>query len=161
MFANSVSGNLNIDVVAGTIVAFPIGGPTTTTQSTKVYIQASGGSFFGSGCYDLAPSDFTFSTSAASIHTTITDSTGTCGGLPGTLVTPFRLDVTWTGTGPTSTSRNGSELSCGPYGLETTLSTTINAASVTGTVSPIFADQFTGQSQLLRSDDEVLHAQGG
>jgi hypothetical protein len=27
-------------------------------------------------------------------------------------------------------------------------------------LSPFFTDQFTGQSQLLRSDDEVLHAQG-
>jgi hypothetical protein len=159
-FASSTSGDLNITVTDKTNVASPAGGPSTTTHTTSVFIEAFGGSLFGQGCYDLAPSDFTFSTSAAALHASITDTTGTCGGPPGTFPTPFSVDMTWTGTGPVQTQRGGSQLHCGGYGLETTSSSTINSASATGTVSPIFTDQFTGDSQLLRSDDEVLHAQG-
>ena len=159
-FASTSSGNISIDVGDIASVAMPQGGTATTTRTTRVSIAAFGGSVFGQGCYDVASSDFAFSIVGATLHTTITDTTGTCGGPQPTLPTPFSLDMTWTGTGPISTSRNGSQLSCGGYGLESTLATTINSAGVVGTLSPIFTDQLTATDQLLRSDDEVLHAHG-
>jgi hypothetical protein len=159
-FASSISGNLNVQVVDATSVRTPKGGPSTTTRSIKAYIQAFGTTFFGMGCYDLAPADFTFSSGAAAIHTMVTDTTGTCGGPPGTFVTPFNLDVTWTGTGPISTQRNDSLFHCGAYALSTRLNSTINSASASGTLTPIFTDQFTGVGQLLRTDDERIRAEG-
>ena len=159
-FVSSVSGSLDVNVTGGTSVADPTGGPSATTHTTRVFINAFSTSFSGSGCYDIAPSDFTFNINAASLHTTITDSNGTCGGPLGSIPTPFTLDVIWSGTGPITNSRNRSQLKCGGYGLDTTISTTINGANVIATLSPIFTDHFTAQSQLLRTDDEVLHAHG-
>jgi hypothetical protein len=160
-FTSSISGNLNVQITDATSVRSPKGGPSTTTRTIRVNIQAFGGTFFDSGCYDLAPSDFSFSISAAALHATITDTTGTCGGPPGTFVTPFNLDVTWTGTGPITTQDNHSLFHCGSYALSTRLNSTINSASAVGTLSPIFPDQFTApQGQLLRSDDERIRAEG-
>src|SRR5258708_34845892 len=107
-FASSASGNLNISVSDNVHVASPTGGASTPTYTTRVSIDAFGGAFFSQGCYDLGPSDFTFSTTAAALHTTIPDATGTCGGPPGTLPTPFVIDMTWTGTGPIQTQQGGS-----------------------------------------------------
>jgi hypothetical protein len=159
-FASAAAGSLTVNAISGTSDADPKGAPGTTTKTTRVFVDAFGTSFSGNGCYDIAPSDFTFSISAATLHTTITDSTGTCGGPPGSIPTPFTLGVTWNGTGPISSSQNGSHLKCGAYGLDTTVSTTINAANAVATFLPLFTDRFTGQSQLLRTDDEVLHAHG-
>jgi hypothetical protein len=160
LFVSSVSANLNVQVSDNIHVANPTGGPSTTTHTTVLNMQAFNGTFFASGCYEIASSDFTFSINAAALHTTVTDTTATCGGFPGTFVTPFTLDVTWTGTGPVSTQGGESHFNCGDYGLETEISSKINAASAVATLSPIFADQFTGQSQLLRMDNERLQAEG-
>src|SRR4029077_3625392 len=76
-------------------------------------------------------------------------------------VTPFSVDITWTGTGPISSGRRGSNLACGAYGLVETITNVVNAASGVASISPIFLDQFTApQDQLLRSDDERIHAHG-
>jgi hypothetical protein len=160
LFVSSASANLNVQVSDNVHVARPTGAPSTTTRTTRVNIEAFSGTFFGGGCYDIAPSDFSFTIGAAALHTTITDTTGNCGGPPGNLATPFTLDVTWTGTGPVSTQSSESHFNCGDYGLETEITSKINAAGATGTLSPIFTDQFTGQSQLLRTDLERLQAEG-
>jgi hypothetical protein len=159
-FATSASGdNLSVQVIDSTGVASPHGGPTTTTHTTVLNIEVFG-STFGNGCYDIAASDFTFSISAAALHTTVTDSTPTCG-FPGSFATPFTVDITWTGTGPVSSGRHSTNLSCGAYGLDEAFTNVINAASGVASFSPIFPDQFTApKDQLLRTDDERIHAHG-
>jgi len=159
-FAFSASGNLNLSVTDTTNVAVPKVGPPTSTRVTSIFVEVFGGAFFASGCYDIAPSDFTFSSAAAAVHTTITDTTATCGGPPGSFPTPFTIDATWTGTGPITATRNLVQLDCGGYGAETIDNITSSAASAAVTLAPVLSDQFTAQNQLLRSDDQRIHANG-
>ena len=159
-FATSASGaNLNLTLFDGTRVAAPLGGPTTTTRTTNLNIQAFGNGFFG-GCYQIDPSSFALSTNAATLNVTITDATVPCD-FPGNIPTPFTVNVTWTGIGPVSNNRSVQILSCGTYHLDTTITSVVNNASAAGTLAPVFPDQFAAaQFQLLRSDDERIHAEG-
>jgi len=160
-FATSASrANLNVTLFDGTSVSAPLGGPTTTTHSTSVNIEAFSDSFTGGGCYQVDPSTFTLTTTAATLNAMITDTTPTCGP-PGSIPTPFTVNVTWTGIGPVSNNRRLQILSCGTYHLDETVTSVVNNASAAGTLAPIFSDQFAApQFQLLRSDDESIHAEG-
>lgn len=158
--ATSASGtNLSVTLVDSTSVAAPQGGPTTTTRSTTVNIQADG--FVESGCYQINPSTFTLTTTAATLNAMITDSTLTCDGQPSGIATSFTVNVTWTGIGPVSNNQSQQLLGCGNYHLDQTLTSVVNNASAAGTLAPIFPDQFVApQFQLLRSDDERIKAEG-
>ena len=160
-FSFDGSTGVNITVTDITNTSAPIGGPSTSTHTTQAQIEIFSDSFSGGGCYDIAPGELTFSTSAAAIHAVIADTTGTCGQPPGNLPTPFTLDVTLTGIGPINTGRLLSSLTCGGYRAETTVTNTINNASGVASIDPVLAGQFTqSQFQLLRTDDTRVHAQG-
>ena len=161
-FATSDSGaNLDVTLVDATNLSAPHAGPTTRTHSTSLNIDAFSDTFFGGGCYQVDPSTFTLSTSSATLNATITDSTPTCGPPGGSIPTPFTINVTWVGIGPASNNRNEQILSCGSYHLDQTMTSVVNNASAAGTLTPVFADQFAAaQFQLLRSDDERIHAEG-
>ena len=160
-FSFDGSTGLNITVTDLTNKAAPIGRPSTTTHTTQAQIEIFSDTFSGLGCYDIAPGDFAFSTSAATLHAKITATTGTCGQPPGNLPTPFSLDMTLTGIGPSNTGRQVSSLACGGYRADTTVTNDINNASGVASIDPVLAGQFTqSHFQLLRTDDTRIHAQG-
>ena len=146
---------------ATTQIAKPKVGPPTVTQETEVSIQISGETVNAGGCFVIGPSDFTVSSGlqSAALHTTITELTPMCPDFPGSVPTPFTLDVTWTGTGPGTSERGTSRFDCLTYSAKTQSVGTSNNASATATLAPLFTDSFTTQGG-ISSNDQVIHAQG-
>jgi hypothetical protein len=146
-----------------TATANPKVGASTTTHTGQLSIQIFGYTVSGDGCFDLAPSAFTASSDlqTASVHATLTEATGNCGGPPSSLPLPLTVDVTWTGIGPVGTSRGSSRFDCGGYTLESQgTSSRIDDVSATAVLTPLFTDAFTGTQGGVRTNDARDQAQG-
>src|SRR3989442_15619453 len=116
--------NIGIFVSGGPGVSRPLGGPTTTTDDVMLSFNISNvQDVSGNGCVFLTnPADFTVSSDlqTASLHTTITDSNPSCGGV--SIPRPLTFDETWAGLGPIQNSHNVSQFGSADYSLHTSTS---------------------------------------
>ena len=161
-FDQSTGNSVSIDVTDTASTSAPVGTAPSTTESTVLNLQIFSGGIGQQGCYDIAPTDFTFGGGSSALHTMITASTTSCTQpfqIPPT--PPFSVDATWTGNAPVTSSQSATTFSCGGYGLETASALTLQGASATATVSPLLPTAMTApQDQLLRSEDDRDHAHG-
>jgi hypothetical protein len=161
-FAPDFSSGINVDVETHASTSTPkVGSPSTSqTMTASVEVFQSGGIGF-TGCYNLAPGEFSLGTglAGASLHMTVTSATPTCG--QAEIPTPFNVDVTWIRSGPIRASRLLTHSDCLDYRTAATRSETYTGANVTATVAPLIADPVTANdSGVLRTLDEVNHVQG-
>jgi len=154
--------NIGIFVSGGPGVSRPLGGPTTTTDDVMLSFNISNvQDVSGNGCVFLTnPADFTVSSDlqTASLHTTITDSNPSCGGV--SIPLPLTFDVTWTGLGPIENSHNVSQFGCAGYSLETQTSDSSNNASATASIQKALTGSFTSAFAFMGIRDQMVHAQG-
>ena len=162
--AGSSQPQINISVNDQTNQSNPLSGPSTITHETDVVIDIVTDSGDLGGCFipDNA-SDFTLSSNlqSASLHTTITDKTAVCEGLPVSFQLPLTVDVVWTASGPLSPVKSTVHSLCGGFHVQTLATVSSQGASATATLSPMFTDSFTSnQGTNLSSVDIVSHNEG-
>jgi hypothetical protein len=131
---------IGITVSRNTSALNPQGGPASSTAETDLFIFVNSGTVAGVGCFVLAnPADFTISSnlSTAALHTTLSSQTPTCNGFPSTLSPlPPTVDVTWTGAGPISETRDEGHSKCLDYTVQSSgLQTINNGGTATATLS--------------------------
>jgi hypothetical protein len=130
----------------------PEDSPPVVSNSTIVNLQIFGTKGQGFFCFVLSnPSDFSISKDlkSASLHTTLTAAemcnqggpvTGKgapaplAGGGGPALLPPFRVDVTWTGTGVYGSGRDRNSFNCGNYSTQATTDTKTAGEKATGTL---------------------------
>ncbi len=151
--------DLSIIVTDTTTTSVPAGGSPSTSKTTQVQIEFFGNGTGFNGCFNVAPADFTFSPTSATLHTTLTTNSVTCNGPNGGVPLPVTIDATWSANGPTFQNRNGSQLVCGPYSLQTTTAGVNTGANATASMAPALTGTFTGQGN-VSSTDTRQHAQG-
>ena len=160
-----LNDNLEVSVGQGTATSHPLGGAVTVTHTATLNINyfsvdSFGNPTGGSGCYLLPDGAFTFSLTAAHLHADITPASATCGG-PQSMPDTFSIDVTWTASGPVSTSNRGQTSDCVNYHMTETIIDNVVGTSGSGTLTPIFGETFSGaQTGVLRTDAEAMHVQG-
>ena len=146
--------------------AKPVGGPSTTTREVDVFFQAcdSDTGICGAGCFiPDGVSDFTFSAdlSSATLNTTVTASTASCQGNPiNGFSTPFTLQVTWTATASSGSSKTLGFYSCGKYTNETTTMQASGASSKATIATSLLPNPIGPLDANLNSFEQVIHAQG-
>jgi hypothetical protein len=120
---------------------FGSGAPAAAEGSpfvTEVNVVQFSATVNNAGCFVIPNSDFRFGEDlgSASLHTTVTAANAVCsgkGGVPGgkggpfaggppppvgTLTLPITLNITWTGNGVVSTSRNTQSFDCAGYSTQ-------------------------------------------
>jgi hypothetical protein len=117
-----------------------------------------GGFSFASACFVIPASDFTSpGVQAAALHTTVSSNTTRCS--PdrsfGSLPLPLRLDVTWTGVGPSSTKQSEGRYSCETFNQDVESVITTNKVNIAGTVTPAFTDNFASEGTLVNGDMQL------
>jgi len=155
---------LNINVDASSNVADPLGAPSTSAHEVDVNFQVCdfNGGVCGGGCFvPDGAADFTFSSTAAVLKTTVTSTTLPClGGPPISLPTPFTVNVTWTTVGSIFSSSGTGRYACGGYTSETrTTNSGSTATNATATTS-LLTGTFTIAGANLSTFDQRIHAQG-
>ena len=151
-------------------------GAAVVTNSTMVNVFTFSPTGGASGCFIIAPSDFTVSRNlqSASLHTTLTaakacpgigapvtgktDVTPKAGG-GGGLPLPITLDLKWNGFGVTSITRDRSSFECLDYSTQSTYVAHSSGAVATGTVS-ILSGQFKSDMAGVSSTDSHLEISG-
>ena len=120
-------------------------GPSGTTDETSMFLNVSTDFGFGTPNFNICallanPSDFNVSSGvlSASLHTTITPNTQSCGG---SVTSDVTVDISWTGAGPVQTTHTANRFSCSGYSDESQGSDSNNAGpatfNITGLGSPI------------------------
>jgi hypothetical protein len=146
--------------------ANPVGEPSKTTHEVDVFLQACdfGSGICGAGCFiPDGAGDFTFSSdlSSATLNTTVTASTAACQDNPiSGLPTPFTLNVMWTATASSGSSKTLGFYSCANYTNETT---TIQASAVSPTATiatSLLASPIGPVDANLYSFEQIIHVQG-
>ncbi len=116
---------------------------------------------FAFECFVIPAADFTQSgVQSASLNTTVTSTTPTCGFFHVPPPLPLTISATWTGTSPVVTQSSEGTASCMTFSTESTGSTTTNGATGTATLSPLFPDTITGQFGDMINADVTIHTQG-
>jgi len=155
---------LNINVSDFTNVADPLGAPSTSVHEVDVSFSACdfNGGVCGGGCFiPDGATDFTFSSTAAVLKTTVTSTTSPCQGAPPTtLPTPFTVNVTWTAVGSSFSSSGTGHYECGAYTSETRTTNSGNTATNATATTSLLTGTFTGAGANLSTFDQRIHAQG-
>src|SRR5260221_507128 len=129
---------LSINVDATTNVSNPLGGPSTSLSEVDVNFQACDylAGVCGAGCFiPDGASDFTFSSTAAVLKTTVTATTAACQGNPvNGLTRPFTVNVAWTSVGSNFSGSSVGRYVCSGYRPET-LTTNSGSTATNATAS--------------------------
>jgi hypothetical protein len=156
-------------------------GTPSVTRNTMVQLQVFTASGGGAACYVIPDSDFAVSRNlqSASLHTTLTTAnmckgkgapaigkTGAAplaanGVLPPSAGLPasIRVNVTWTGTGVTSTRRDRANFECLDYSSDSSLTLRAAASDAAGTIS-MLTDSFTSPAAAVGSSDGTIDVSG-
>lgn len=153
---------VNVTVINNT--SNPLVGPSTSQHEVDVNFQACDFTTFvcGAGCFiPDGASDFTFSSTAAVLNTTVNPTTASCQNQPLFGFPPsFTVNVTWTAAGTSLASSGVGRYACSGYTNETrtmtTGNTSVNATASTSVMNGSFPASFAG----LNSFDQRIHAQG-
>jgi len=157
-------------------------GTATVTRNTMVQLQvftANGGG--GGACYVIPDSDFAVSRNlqSASLHTTLTTANmckgkgapaiGKSGAAPiaangvlppsAGLPASITVDVTWTGSGVTSTRRDRASFECLDYSSDSSLTLRAALSDAAGTIS-VLTPSFTTQAATVGSSDGTIDVSG-
>ena len=165
---SSFGGNMQVflSVSASTDVSRPQGQPQSTTSQTEVFLNLFD---YSSGTFTFAcllldhPSDFTIDKGlkSATLSTTLTPSTPTCGSFSPPLTSTIGINGSWTGAGPLSTTKDQSTYKCGRYSAEATNSgvSNLGTANVTVTIGGT-ASALSSSLIGLNSNDFRVDAEG-
>jgi hypothetical protein len=150
-------------------VSNPLGGPSTTQHENDLNLSLFDGTFYGNGCWAIAPTDITSTGLAtASVQSTITGSTSICtGSYPGFgFNLPLTVNVTWTASGPLVQLHDVQTYTCQGYTQRTTNSVQSVGASSAATVSgtdyfgnPV-TDSLAGGLGSIAYNDQKITATG-
>ena len=155
-------------------------GVATVTHSTIVQLQVFGATS-GSACYVIPDSDFVVGRNlqSASLHTTLTTANmckgkgapaiGKSGAAPiaangvlppsAGLPASITVDVTWTGSGVTSTRRDRASFECLDYSSDSSLTLRAALSDAAGTIS-VLTPSFTTQAATVGSSDGTIDVSG-
>lgn len=156
----SDGGQVVVNVNRGTRVSSPHLGPTTTTTQTTLFIEDTGSQPFFA-CFVIPDSDFSQTgVQSASLNTTVTDATPTCGPFNNPPPLPVTITATLTGTAPLQMTRSAGTFSCLSFRTESSGLTLNNNANGTTTLSPVISGAITSTFGDLLSSDSTIHVQG-
>ncbi len=155
---------LSVNVSDTTNIADPLSGPSTSLHEVDVNFQVCDfvNNVCGGGCFiPDGASDFTFSTTAAVLKTTVTATTAPCQGFPATaLPTPFTLNVTWTAVGSSFSSSGVGHYACSGYTSETRTTNSGNTSTNATASTTLLTGTFPVTGANLSTFDQRIHAQG-
>lgn len=156
----SDGGQVVVNVNRGTRVSSPHMAPTTTVTQTTLFIEDTGPQPFFA-CFVIPDSDFSQTgVLSASLNTTVTDATPTCGPFNNPPPLPVTITATLTATAPLQTTRGTGTFSCLSFMTESSGLTLNNNATGTATLSPVISGAITSTFGDMLSSDSTIHVQG-
>lgn len=139
------NGSVGFDLSETTDVSSPRGGPTVTNQQVQVRFNIYLNGVFGSGCFLLSPSDFSFNgVQSAEVNAVFTDASPTCYGDPAEIPLPQTLHIVWTDTTPVSTFHFVGSFDCLTYHDSGQGTVSTDHPDAIATLTPFLNDPVTG-----------------
>jgi hypothetical protein len=162
-FANGSSSDgttsVGLFVGASTSTSNPVNGKSTSTSETDLEFNLSSLAVSAGGCFVIGSGDFSLSASTASLHTILTGSTPSCGGINVLPTDSFAVDVTWTGTAPVGTTMTDQQFACLNYHFQTNRVQVVDSVADTQVSMPGFTGTLPS-SGTIGSIDTRTHADG-